>query len=90
MNRNDYLNMCRQCAMIKTRGQLGIILNVPDCLRVIYRGIEYYPQSYDLSFDAKGDTIHTAILHDLKANAVVTAPLSWINRKEETKFRREI
>ncbi len=83
MERNLFLNMCRQCSMIKTRGQFGIALNVPDGLRVIYQGIEYYPCAYELSFDKNGDTIHRVILHDLKANAVVHAPLSWVSKKED-------
>lgn len=81
MDRNEFLNMCRQCAMIKTRGQFGVALNVPDRLRVVCKDIEYYPESYNLSFNANGDTIHTVIIHDLKANAVVTVPLSWVKRK---------
>lgn len=81
MDRNEFLNMCRSCAMIKTRGQFGIAHNVPDCLRVIYKSIEYYPYSYELSFDKNGDTIHLAKLHDLKANSVTVAPLSWVSKK---------
>lgn len=83
MDRNAYLNMCRQCSMIKTRGQFGVALNVPDCLRVLYKGIEYYPFSYELSFNQNGDTIHIAVLHDIKANAVIRAPLERIKLKAE-------
>lgn len=83
MNRNDYLNLCRHCAMLKDRGLFGVPKNVPDSLRVVYKDIEYYPVAYDLSFDAKGDTIHSAVMHDLQANAIVTAPLERIQRKDE-------
>lgn len=86
MERNEYLNMCRQCAMIKTRGLFGIALNVPDNLRVVYRGIEYYPMAYELSFNDKGDTIHIAIMHDLKANSITRALLSTIKRKNNDEF----
>ena len=83
MVRNEFLNMCRQCSMIKTRGLFGIAQGVPDGLRVLYKGIEYYPIGYELSFDNNGDTIHVAIIHDMKANAVVHAPLSWVSKKED-------
>lgn len=67
--------------MIKTRGLFGIAQGVPDSLRVLYKGIEYYPVAYELSFDQNGDTIHIAIIHDLKANAVVHAPLERVKPK---------
>lgn len=84
MNRNDYLNLCRACAMIKTRGMFNMALSVPDGLRVVYNNIEYYPEAYELSFDNTGDTIHLAILHDLKRNAITRASLERVQQKEGT------
>ena len=59
-------------------GICGIKENVPDELKVIYNGIAYYPVSYELSFDDKGNSIHTAILKDLKANSLLYCELENI------------
>ena len=69
MDRKQYIELCRQCSMLKS-GLLGIKCNVPDNLKVTYNGAEYYPVAYELSFNAAGETVHTAIIHDLKANSI--------------------
>ena len=56
--------------------------NVPNELMVVYNGITYYPVSYELSFDDKGNVIHKAILHDLYANAVKYADLERVTKYE--------
>lgn len=83
MDRTKYLNMARECAMIRERGLFGTPVKVHDRLRVVYRGIEYCPQSYELGFEQDGTTRHTAVLHDLEANAVVYAPLADVKEKVE-------
>ena len=72
MDRTEYLNLCKK---------VSVLGSVPsDCL-VEYNGVTYYPQAYQLSF-SKGTTVHTAILHDLKANSVMCCPLDRVNLKE--------
>lgn len=69
IDRKIYLQMCRECAMIQTTGVFHTKLNVPDELRVIYDGNEYYPVAYEISFAVDGATRHTAIIHDLHTNS---------------------
>ncbi|MBQ8766581.1 MAG: hypothetical protein IJZ16_07235 [Clostridia bacterium] len=73
MNRTEYLNLCKKVSIL-LRGISD------DCL-VEYDGITYYPQGYQLSF-TKGQAIHTAILHDLKAHSVMYCSLGSVKRKE--------
>ena len=70
MDRTEFLQMAQKVSVLKS-GICGIKENVPDELKVIYNGIAYYPVSYELSFDDKGNVRHTAILHDLKANSLL-------------------
>jgi hypothetical protein len=55
--------------------------NVPDLLRVVYGGVEYYPVSYTLEFDNCGNTKHIATIHDLKANCVHDVLLKDLEEK---------
>lgn len=71
MDRNNYLNKCKECAIVCDEG----LYDVPERLQVEYRGIKYRPQGYALSFNRDGKVIHTAILHSLTANSVVYALL---------------
>lgn len=63
-------------------GICGIKENVPNELIVVYNGIAYYPVSYELSFDDKGNVRHTAILHDLKSNSITNADLERVEKHE--------
>lgn len=76
MDRAEYLQKCQKVSMLRS-GLCGIKENVPPELLVKHNGIIYYPQAYELSFN-KGVTVHKAILHDLKANAITYADLSKI------------
>ena len=78
MDRTEFLKMCQKCSVLKSE-VCGIKENVPDDLKVIYNGIIYYPIAYELSFK-NGETQHTAILHDLKANSVTYAELSKVDK----------
>ena len=82
MERKKYLEMCREVSTLKG-GLLGVKENVPDRLLVVYGGIEYYPCKYELGFDQNGNTTHTAVIHDLKTNAWVYAPLDKVEEKEK-------
>ena len=80
MNRKLYLELCQKVSMLKN-GICGIKEKVPDELKVIHNEIEYYPAAYELSFD-KGQPVHTAILHDLKANSITHADLKEVTKYE--------
>ena len=77
MERKQYLNLCRECAALRS-GLYGTKINVPDGLKVVHAGIAYYPEAYVLSFNDNGNPEHTAVLHDLKANAIVYADLQGV------------
>lgn len=80
MERKIYLEMMRQCSVLE-RGVFGICKDVPPELRVVWKGIEYYPEAYTLEYRADGSISHTCRLHDLTANAVVGAPLHEVEAK---------
>ena len=51
MERKRYLELCQKYAV--------------GCdIRVLYKDTEYHPYRYELGFDDKGNSIHTAILMD--------------------------
>ena len=81
MQRDVYLKLCQKVSVLPS-GVFGIKQNVPDDLKVIHNGIEYYPISYKLSFD-NGRPTHTAIIHDLRANSIVDADLEAITKYEQ-------
>ena len=68
--------------MLKSRGPFGIRQNVPTRLLVSWKGIDYYPQSYELAFNDDGSTRHIAIIHDLKANSICHVLLAEVAEKE--------
>ena len=75
MDRTEYLKMCQKVSVYKKIG--GVITNLPDELKVRYKEITYYPVEYILSF--KNDNpMHTAVLHDLKANSIIHAELEKV------------
>lgn len=78
MDRNIFLQMCQRVSMLKS-GICGIKENIPDELKVIHNSIVYYPVAYELSFN-NGETQHTAILHELKANAITHADLGRVDK----------
>lgn len=65
--------------MITERGMFNIPVSVPEKLRVTVDGIEYYPEAYELGFNPDGSVRHTAIVHDLKANSILSVPLEKVN-----------
>lgn len=65
MERKRYLELCQKYAV--------------GCdTRVKYKNTEYRPYRYELGFDSNGNSIHTAILKDLKANSVIYVMLKDI------------
>lgn len=80
IERKTYLELCQKVSVLKN-GICGIKENVPDELKVIHNGIEYYPISYELSFN-NGKPTHTAILHDLHTNSITNASLERVTKYE--------
>lgn len=58
MERKRYLELCQRYA-------------VGEDIRVKYKETEYRPCRYELGFDSSGNSIHTAILKDLKTNSLL-------------------
>ena len=82
MDRKEYLDWCRECAVLE-QGPNGIRVGVPSNMIVTVRGMTYYPQAYTIEFNQLGEVIHTAILHDLKANSVIRCPLNKVKKLSE-------
>lgn len=83
VERKLYLELCRETATLRG-GIENIKLNVPDRLRVVYKGDEYYPVAYELGFQKDGSATHTAIIHEMKANAIHYVALDKLEQKENT------
>lgn len=81
MHRTAYLELCQKVSVLKN-GVCGIKENVPEELMVVHNGIKYYPVAYQLSFDNKGNAMHTAILHDLYASSITSAALERVEKYE--------
>lgn len=76
MDRKLYLDLCQKASMLKS-GICGIKENVPDELLVIYDGIMYYPEGYEMKFN-NGKYENIAILHDINANSVTRCKLEKV------------
>lgn len=72
MKRSDYLKLCVSAAMLTYRKP-----------KVLYNGIEYYPEGYEMRFDKSGKAVHTAILRDAnKLNCLFYCPLAKVQEVE--------
>lgn len=70
MKRSDFLDLCVKAQLMK------------DKPRVVYDGIEYYPEGYEMRFDRSGKAIHTAILRDCaKKNCLVYGALKKVEER---------
>ena len=83
IERKEYLAMCREVAGLGDITPLGIPRKIPDELLVLWGGAKYAPTGYEISFQADGTAVHDAVLHDLKAHAVIYAPLREVERAKE-------
>lgn len=73
MKRSEFLDLCVQAAVKK------------DKPKVLYGGIEYYPEGYELRFDKSGKAVHRAILRDTsKHNCLVYCLLAKVEEVEAT------
>lgn len=78
MDRAEFLEMCRKVAVLPS-GICGI-KNTPPELWVKFKDMTFYPVGYELTFAQDGKPIHTAILHDLKANSIFECDLLKVER----------
>lgn len=70
MKRSDFLDLCVKAQLMK------------DKPRVVYDGIEYYPEGYEMRFDKSGKAIHTAILRDTgKKNCLMYCALKKVEER---------
>lgn len=74
MDRNEYLKLCQKASMHTSKS-----MQIPSNLLVKCENIVYCPYGYEMTFD-KGITRNTAILHDLRANAIIYADLERIEK----------
>lgn len=79
MDRAEFLNLCQRASMIPERIK-GVKHNIPKELLVRYNNTTYYPYGYQLTFDNQGNTIHTAILHDMYASSVIYCGLERVDK----------
>jgi hypothetical protein len=78
MERNDFLKMCQKVSMLPD-GVMHTKKNVPKELRVIYDGIEYYPEYLEIKFK-EGVTQNIAVIHELQANCRMCVPLDLVEK----------
>jgi hypothetical protein len=71
MDRKRFLELCQRYSFTKNK----------SCL-VKYKDSVYYPYGYIMTFKDNGEPEHTAMMKDLKANAVYYGVLSKV---EESK-----
>lgn len=74
MDRNDYLKLCQKVSMYTSKS-----MQIPSDLLVKHDNIAYLPYGYKMTFD-EGKTLNTAILKDLKANAIIYANLERVKQ----------
>lgn len=80
MDRTEFLKICQKAAVIpKLAG--AELKHCCENVIVSHNGVDYYPEGYMLTFDNKGNPKHTAILHSLKANSVISASLDKVQKK---------
>lgn len=70
MERKRYLELCQQSAV----GIGGMVL---------YKGIQYIPNGYELGFDKSGSSIHRAILKDRVSNSLIYCKLEEVFEDEK-------
>lgn len=76
MDRAEFLKACQRCAVLKEERHTK--QDVPQEEQICVNGVMYYPEAYRMSFNRQGEPVHTAILHDLKADAIIGIDLSKI------------
>lgn len=81
MDRTQFFNMAQK-ATVYTNGFKDLSNPVDETLLVVFKDIKYYPKSIEVGYDKTGKVKNTAILHDLKVNALVYADLERVSKYE--------
>ena len=68
MNRKEFLEICQKNSA-----------TILEKRMVKFGNAEYYPLGYKLTFDNKGNPLHTAILKDMNANCIVECRLDAVS-----------
>ena len=80
MERNDLLILAQKTARLP-RKEFDW-RDVPEEMRVLYQGGEYYAVGYQIRFHPNGEPIHTAILQACNTwGTLIYAPLSEVSMK---------
>lgn len=82
MIRKEYMNLCMVTARLPWRFG-SPAKDVPERYQVIYNGIHYYPQGYEVRFDENGVPYEVAVMHDLKADSVTRGELKNVIRADD-------
>lgn len=78
MERNEFLKMCQRVSILPD-GVMHTKKNVPKELRVVFDGHEYYPEYFEIKFEA-GRVFNVAILHELNANCRMCVSLDLVEK----------
>jgi hypothetical protein len=79
MDRLEFLKICQKAAVIPKSAGAELKYYTKDVI-VRHNEVDYYPEGYMLTFDNKGNPKHTAILHSLRANSVISASLDKVQK----------
>ena len=85
-NKNIKAERKRYCNMIERNTYLKLLqknMVYPMSVKVWYEGNEYYPLSYIMWFNHKGETQNSAEIMSVKSKTVVRARLLDIGEKKE-------
>lgn len=80
MDRKQYITLCLEVSTLPS-GTAGTLPRVPPELLVTYDGGVYYPLGYEMKF-RQGKHYDVAVLHDLRINSLVHAPLDKVTARE--------
>ena len=83
MDRTEFFKMAQKVAVYTNRCRNLSKPLLEDCI-VVLDGIKYYPQYVQVGYDEFGKVINLAILHDLKANAIIECNLERVEKYEQS------
>lgn len=83
MDITEFFKMAQKVAVYTNRCRNLSKPLLEDCI-VVLDGIKYYPQYVQVGYDEFGKVINLAILHDLKANAIIECNLERVEKYEQS------
>ena len=79
MDRTEFFRIAQKVAVYTNRCRNLSKPLLEDCI-VVLDGIKYYPQYVQVGYDEYGKVENVAILHDLKANAIIECNLERVEK----------